>query len=87
MAPIGSLCLRDDGTGYYFEVFSSQTAKNIKHNPRICVVITDGGIGFWVRSLFTGSFHKPCGVKLHGKVVGERRAATNAEVQVFVKRH
>ena len=85
VAPIGSLCLRDDGTGFYFEVFVNQTTQNIKHNPNICIVLTNGAKGFWARSLFLGRFRKPCGVKLHGKVVGDRRAATEEEIQMFRK--
>ncbi len=86
-APIGSLCLQDDYTGFYFEVFSSQTAKNLEHNPRICVVISNGGLfSFWIKSLFLGKFLTPTGVKLYGTVIGKKRLATEEEIQIFRKR-
>lgn len=86
VAPIGSLCLRDDGTGFYFEVFVNQTTKNIVHNPRICVALANGSRWFWLKSLFLGRFVSPPGVKLYGKVVGEKREATPEEIQIFRKR-
>ncbi len=84
--PIGSLLLHNtEPKGIYFEIFTSQLRKNIETNPNISVLAVDSGIWFWLKSLTRGEFPYAPAIRLYGKA-GERRAATDAEINRFKNR-
>jgi uncharacterized protein len=56
--PVGSLILRENPSGYFFEDFLHNLARNVKHNPRVCVLAVNSSHVFWVRSLWQGKFAK-----------------------------
>jgi uncharacterized pyridoxamine 5'-phosphate oxidase family protein len=85
VTPIGTVFLRDNATGYYFDTFTSQLAKNIETNPNICLMAVDTKSSYWFKSLLKGRFATPPGVRLYG-TVGELREATAAEKQTIEKR-
>lgn len=85
VSPIGSLYLRDDGTGYYFEIFTQKSRQNLQAQPRLCVVGLNVSLWFWVRSLFKGRFDEPPAVRIVGTAM-ERRPATPEEVERMHRR-
>lgn len=85
ITPIGSLMLHDDCRGVYCEEFPKNMPRNLKHNQRVCVMALNNGLLFWLKSLFTGRFKKPVGVRLMGSA-GERREATPEEGARWRKR-
>ncbi|OHB24561.1 MAG: hypothetical protein A2X84_08180 [Desulfuromonadaceae bacterium GWC2_58_13] len=85
VTPIGSLILRDDCTGYYFEEYTIQMPENLKNNQRISILAVNSGFLFWIKSIYSGRFSSHPGIRLHGKV-GERRPATESEIAVWQNR-
>jgi hypothetical protein len=85
ITPIGSLCLHNDQTGFYFEEFSQRMPKNFDHNNRICIMAVERGFLFWMKSFFKGLCPSTPGVRLYG-TVGERRIGSEEEIAVFKKR-
>ena len=85
ITPIGSLILRDDCTGYFFEEYSQRMTSNFKHNNRICILAVNSGIRYWFTSIFAGRFPSPPGVRLYG-TAGQRRLGTEEEIVSFQNR-
>jgi len=79
VTPVGTLFLRGDHTGYYFDQYTSALARNLDADPRVCLMAVDSGSLFWFRSLLAGRFTAPPGVRLYG-TVSARRAATADEL-------
>ena len=85
ITPIGSLILRDDHTGYYFEEFPDGLPKNLKKNQRVCVLAINSSKSFWLKSFIRGKFPTPPGVRLWGNA-GKKRLATPDELKEWHKR-
>lgn len=85
VTPIGSLILRDDCTGYYFEEFTKQMPANFERNQRISVLAVNSGTWYWLKSIRSGRFATLPGVRLHGRV-GSRRSATQQEIEAWRER-
>lgn len=85
LTPIGSLLLREDPSGFFFDEFSATLAKNVKHNPRVCVLAVNSSRLFWVQSLWQGRFRKAPALRLVG-TVGDRRPASASELELFHQR-
>ncbi len=80
VTPIGTVFLRDDQTGFYFDPHTSALARNVEANPAICLMAVNARPMFWLRSLLGGRFVSPPGVRLYG-TVGPRRPATPEELR------
>lgn len=80
VTPVGTVFIRDDGTGYYFDQYTSALAQNIESNPNVCLMAVNSGAGYWFRSLWRGRFISPPGVRLYG-TVGPLRPATPEELR------
>jgi len=80
VTPVGTVFLRDDQTGFYFDAHTSTLARNIEVNPEICLMAVNARPMFWLRSLLGGRFVSPPGVRLYG-TVGALRPATEEELQ------
>ncbi len=85
ITPIGSLCLRDNYTGYYFEEFTQKMTRNFKHDNRVCILYIDSRRLFWLKAFFRGRVSSLPGVRLYG-TVGQRRIGSEEEIAVFKKR-
>jgi len=85
ITPIGSLILRDDATGFFFDEFCVKTRDNLVLNPRVCFLAVNANLPFWVKSLIIGKFSSPPSVRLMG-TVSALREATPAEIAAFHKR-
>jgi uncharacterized protein len=78
VTPIGSLYLREDGVGVFFELFTTKLIENIERNPRVSVLAVNSGKWFWLRSLLAGRFPTYPGVRLDG-TMSARRESTSEE--------
>ncbi len=85
VAPIGSLILRDNLTGYYLEEFPSRMGKNLDRNPRVCVLAVNADKMYWGKSLMDGKFATPPAARLTG-TAGKLRQATPDEVAGWQKK-
>ena len=86
VTPIGSLILRDNFTGFFFDIFPSVMADNLEDNGRVCLLLINTSKFFWFKSFSRGVFEKPSGIKLAG-TVGEKREATPEEKEAFLKKY
>lgn len=85
VTPIGSLILsEDEPKGVYFQIFTSQMTQNLEHNNRVCILAVHSSKWFLIRSVLSGKFKTPPGVRLSG-TVGEKRIATEDEIQSLKK--
>lgn len=85
VTPVGTVFLRENCTGYYFDQYTNWLARNVDHNPRVCVMAVNTGSWFWFRSLLSGRFSSPPGVRLYG-TVSPARPADATELQAVRKR-
>jgi len=79
VSPIGSLILRDDPGGFYFEEYFVGLPRNLDANPRVCVMAVNSDKLFWGKALIEGKFISPPAVRLYG-IAGKLRPATQAEI-------
>ena len=87
VTPVGSLFLRDDKTGFYFDEHFVNMSKNLEHNQRVCILVVNCNPAFWMNSLKDGKFATPPAIRLLGSV-GKKREATEDELskwQNYVK--
>lgn len=85
VTPIGTVFLRDDLTGYYFDHYTSALATNLDINPNVCVMAVDAGRWFWLKSFWLGRFVAPPGVRLYGEA-GKLRPASSEEARLIQAR-
>lgn len=86
VSPVGSVLLGVTGRGIYFDVFATGLRQRLTEDSRVCVSAVDSGITLWARAMLSGTFSKPVGVRLYGKVVGAPRKPTEAEVERWRRR-
>ncbi|KZY60084.1 pyridoxamine 5'-phosphate oxidase [Oleiphilus sp. HI0071] len=85
VTPIGTVFLRNDFTGYFFDTYTSKLATNLNHSDKACLSAVNTKSSFWLKSLFKGKFLSPPGVRLYG-TVGQLREATKEEIAAVNKR-
>ncbi len=85
MTPIGTLCLRDDCTGYYLEHFPVGLAKNVERDDRVEVYALNGKPGTWLSTLIRGRFTAVPGGRLRGRA-SARREATPEERERWARK-
>lgn len=85
ITPVGTVFLRDNQTGYFFDHYAKTLGDNIDHNPNVCISAVNVGRWYWFKALFTGKFSAPPGIRLYGKV-GPIRPATPEEVELIERR-
>ena len=67
------------GQAVYFDRFPRRLGENLARDARICILAVDSRAPFWLKGLARARFESAPGVRLYGRVVGERRPATAAE--------
>jgi uncharacterized protein len=85
LTPIGTVFIRDNQSGYFFDKYTNGLARNIEANANVCLMAVDARPSFWFRSFFLGRFISPPGVRLYGKV-GALRSATPDELTAIQQR-
>ncbi|MCK5206508.1 MAG: hypothetical protein KAQ79_00760 [Cyclobacteriaceae bacterium] len=79
VTPIGSLFLKNNQTGFYFEKYPSKLPIYAKINRKICVMAVNSSMWFWIKSLIKGKFNNYPAIKLYGEL-GQKREATKIEI-------
>jgi len=79
VTPIGSLFLKSNRTGFYFEKYPQKLPEHAKSNKNICVLAVNSGMRFWLKSLYKSKFKSYPGIKLYGEI-GEKRQASEIEI-------
>ncbi|MEC8444157.1 MAG: pyridoxamine 5'-phosphate oxidase family protein [Pseudomonadota bacterium] len=82
ITPVGTVFLRDDQTGFFFDHYAVALGDNIDCNPNVCVCAVNVGRWFWLRALVTGQFTATPGVRLYGQA-GPARTATEDELRLI----
>jgi len=82
VTPIGSLFLRIDKTGFYFEEYGSIMKRNLKGKSQVCIMAVNTGRFQLYKSLITGHSQYPVAVRIYG-TAGEKREATGEEMNKF----
>ena len=86
VSPIGSLSLHPtEQRGYWLEKFPGNLPRHLKADQRVQILVVQGGVWFWLKSLWRGSFTGPPAVRLVG-TAGPLRPVTDAERARFQKR-
>ena len=86
VTPIGSLILRNDFSGFFFDIFPTVMTDNLEDNGRVCLLLVNTSKFFWFQSFRKGVFEKPSGIKLAG-TVGKKRKATPEEKEAFLRKY
>lgn len=84
VTPIGSLYLREDMSGFYFEELAGNLARNIKENNNVCVMAVHSGRWFWLKAILRGRFDALPGIRITGRA-GEKRPASPEEIAQLQK--
>lgn len=84
VTPIGSLILREDKQGFYLEEFSRHMSRNLQRDQKVCVLLVQNSLWYWVKTIILGRLDHPCAVRLMG-TVGKKREATLQEINAFQK--
>ena len=82
VTPIGALILRDYQIGFYFDENPVRMPRNLKANPRVCILAVNADQLFWGKALIEGKFTTPPAVRLSG-TAGELRQATPEEIALW----
>jgi uncharacterized protein len=82
VTPISSLILGENKQGFYFEEFSTSMTQNLERDQRVCILVVNNSIPFWIKSLVFGRLAYPPAIRLSG-TVGERREAYPLEIEAF----
>ncbi|MEV6216886.1 pyridoxamine 5'-phosphate oxidase family protein [Nocardia sp. NPDC051833] len=85
VTPVGTLFLRADRTGYFFDQYTKALGRNADAEARVCLMAVDSGGSFWFRSLLAGRFPAAPGVRLDG-TLGARRPAIAEELDEVRRR-
>ncbi|MFI8974700.1 pyridoxamine 5'-phosphate oxidase family protein [Nocardia asteroides] len=85
ITPIGTLFLRENRTGYFFDRYTHALTRNVDTDPRICLMAVNSGGTYWLRALLTARFPTPPGIRLYG-TAGPRRHASAAELDALRRR-
>ena len=82
VTPIGTVFLRANQTGFFFDRYTSVLSSNLSTNNRICLLAVNSGKAYWFRSLLVGQFKSPPGVRLYGTASAMRQATPEELSQV-----
>ncbi len=86
VSPIGSFSLHPtEHRGYWLEKFPGNLPSHLEADQRVQIMAVQGGVWFWLKSLWQGNFTGPPAVRLVG-TAGPLRPATDEERERFQKR-
>lgn len=85
VSPMGTLFLRSDCSGFYFDRYPGLLSDSVDRDSRVCVMAVNTGKLFWLRSLWRGRFGSVPGVRLYG-TAGPLRPASRDELQAVEER-
>lgn len=78
ITPIGTLFLRENQSGFFFDTYAESFKQNLPQNNKACIQAINSSRLFWLKSLLKGQFGDYPGVRLYVEI-GNLRPATQQE--------
>ncbi|CAB1221779.1 pyridoxamine 5'-phosphate oxidase family protein [Acinetobacter bouvetii] len=85
ICPIGTLFLRDNQSGFFFDRYAESFKENLPHNNKACIQAINSSRMFWLKSLLKGQFSDYPGVRLYVEI-GDLRPANPDELHQVSRR-
>ena len=85
ITPIGTLFLRENQSGFFFETYTESLQQNLPQNSKACIQAVNSSRLFWLKSLFKGQFSDYPGVRLYVEI-GDLRLANAEELAQISRR-
>ena len=78
ITPIGTLFLRENQSGFFFDTYTDSFKQNLPQNNKACIQAINSSRLFWLKSLLKGQFGDYPGIRLYVEI-GDLRPATQQE--------
>lgn len=85
ITPIGTVFLKNNQTGFFFDTYSESFKENIPNNSKACLQAVNIKRFFWLKSMILGKFSDFPGVRLNIEI-SELRIATAEELAMIEQR-
>ncbi|MFH7766175.1 pyridoxamine 5'-phosphate oxidase family protein [Acinetobacter sp. BSP-28] len=85
VTPIGTLFLRENPSGFFFDTYTESLQQNLQQNSKACIQAVNSSRLFWLKSLFKGEFSDFPGVRLYVEI-GDLRLANTEELAQISRR-
>jgi len=85
ITPIGTLFLRENQTGFFFDTYTESLQQNLPQNSKACIQAVNSSRLFWLKALFKGEFSDYPGVRLYVEI-GDLRLANAEELAQISRR-
>ena len=85
ITPIGTLFLRENQSGFFFDTYTESLQQNLPQNSKACIQAVNSSRLFWLKSLFKGQFSDYPGVRLYVEI-GDLRLANAEELAQISRR-
>jgi hypothetical protein len=85
VTPIGSVVLKNQGNGWFFQKFTKNIPKNAEHCEYATIMAVNNSKWYWLKSVLKGGFKTPPAMRLTVKL-GNYRPATESETAKFQRR-
>ena len=85
ITPIGTLFLRENQSGFFFDTYTESLQQNLPQNSKACIQAVNSSRLFWLKSLFKGEFSDYPGVRLYVEI-GDLRLANAEELAQISRR-
>ena len=85
ITPIGTLFLRENQSGFFFDTYTESLQQNLPQNSKACIQAVNSSRLFWLKSLFKGPFSDYPGVRLYVEI-GDLRLANAEELAQISRR-
>ena len=85
ITPIGTLFLRENQSGFFFDTYTESLQQNLPQNSKACIQAVNSSRLFWLKSLFKGQFSDYPGVRLYVEI-GDLRLANAEELAQILRR-
>ncbi|MDK1683281.1 pyridoxamine 5'-phosphate oxidase family protein [Acinetobacter terrestris] len=85
ITPIGTLFLRENQSGFFFDTYTESLQQNLPKNSKACIQAVNSSRLFWLKSLFKGEFSDYPGVRLYVEI-GDLSLANAEELAQISRR-
>ena len=85
ISPIGTLFLKENQTGFFFDTYTESLQQNLPQNSKACIQAVNSSRLFWLKALFKGQFSDYPGVRLYVEI-GDLRLANAEELAQISRR-
>ncbi|MEG1856164.1 MAG: pyridoxamine 5'-phosphate oxidase family protein [Acinetobacter sp.] len=82
ITPIGTLFLRENYSGFFFDSYAESFKENLPQNNKACIQAINSSRLFWLKSLLKGEFSDYPGVRLYVEIAALRAANDEELAQI-----